>query len=128
MKTNPTIRKRVLLVDDEEPLLRGVKKALEDTEILVDTADTVEDSLTLLASMDYDVVISDIRLTGVMHEEGFEILKYVKEQRPATKVFIMSGYGNPELKTRAFSLGADRYFEKPVPARVLKKAMINCCG
>jgi hypothetical protein len=39
---------------------------------------------------------------------------------------MITGYGNPEVMERARLLGADYYFEKPVPLEMLKKALSDC--
>jgi two-component system response regulator (stage 0 sporulation protein F) len=74
----------------------------------------------LLDGEKYDFVITDLRLTGMLGEEGLEILEYVKETSPSTHVILVTGYGNPQLMTRAYRLGAACYFEKPVdPTRLI---------
>jgi two-component system response regulator RegA len=116
-------QKKVLLVDDERAFLLGFRKAVEGPDMRIFTAETVEDAFALLKKRDYDVVISDIRLTGVVPEEGLEILGHVKEHKPGTKVIIITGYGSSYIREKAYAMGADLYFEKPVHTCVLKEAV-----
>ena len=117
---------RVLVVDDEQAFLLGIKKLLQTPEMVIDTAETFEDAMSLLNTHRYAAVIADIRLTGILREEGLDILKYIKERYPGTNVIMITGYGNPEVMERALMFGADYYFEKPVPLEMLKKALSDC--
>jgi len=117
---------RVLVVDDEPAFLLGFQKLLQGPDMVIDTAETFEEAVALLDEHNYTAVIADIRLTGVLREEGLDILKYIKEQYPCTKVIMITGYGNTEVMERAMFLGADYYFEKPVPLDMLKNALRDC--
>ena len=46
--------------------------------------------------------------------EGFELLSYVREVSPQTKVIIMSGFGTEAVKKKAYELGAVCFLEKPI--------------
>ncbi len=111
------------MVDDETVFLQAFKRLLQGSRVEADTAETFEDAMTLLKKRDYKVVIADIRLAGVLGEEGLEILKYVKKTNSETKVIIVTGYGNPDVMKKAYTLGADFYFEKPVSFKILYEAM-----
>jgi DNA-binding NtrC family response regulator len=115
--------KRILIVDDEPALLIAFKGILENEEVLVDTAETMGSAEDRLKANAYDVVVVDLRLTGVLGEEGLEIIKYVKEFKPETQVILITGYGNPSIMEKARELGAAFYFEKPVSSDTLFQAM-----
>ncbi|UCG78660.1 MAG: response regulator [Nitrospirota bacterium] len=115
--------RRILIVDDEEALLIALKKLLNEKQVDIDTAETLEGATKLIGDTEYDIVIADIRLAGVLNQDGLEILQYVKKHSPDTRVVLMTGYGSPEIMEYAFSLGADFYFEKPVSIKVLKDAI-----
>ncbi len=113
-------RDRVLLVDDDEETLTIFTTLIRRLQCHVDAVTSIEAAEKLLDAGDYDVVITDLRLTGVLGEEGLEILQYVKEKNPKTQVILVTGFGNPQLMSRAYRLGAACYFEKPVdPARLI---------
>jgi len=128
-KTKPNQRKectavvRVLVVDDEITFLLGLKKFLQEPEMSVDVSETFDDAIALLKSRDYDFVITDIRLTGALSEEGMDILQYLKVYKSGIKVIVITGYGGREIMQKAYSLGADSYFEKPVSGSTLLNAM-----
>ena len=114
---------RVLVVDDEITFLLGLKKFLQEPEMSVDVSETFDDAIALLQSRDYDFVITDIRLTGALSEEGMDILTYLKGYKSGIKVIVITGYGSREVMQKAYSLGADSYFEKPVSAGTLLNTM-----
>ena len=118
---------RILLVDDEAAPLLAFKRLLQNPGVLVDTAETIEDAMALLHEHTYQVVIADVRLTMALREEGLEILKYVKEHSPVTRVVIMTGYDGPRAIDKASILGADLFFEKPLPPHILQNAL-KCWG
>ncbi len=113
----------ILLVDDEVGILLAFQKLLRTATREVDTASTMVDAEAQLKSKNYRVVIADLRLTGVLGTEGLEIIKYVREHNPGTHVILITGYGSPEIMNKAFELGADYYFEKPVRSDVLRGAL-----
>lgn len=117
--------KNILLVDDESAFLHSARKILQDSEFSIDTAETFEDAIDLIDHRQFHIVITDIRLTSVMSQEGFEILKYVKENKTGTKVIVLTGYGSPEIMEKAYDMGASLFLEKPVSANTLRSIIRN---
>ncbi len=60
-----------------------------------------------------DVVLLDTVLSG---EDGFGVMKYIKENAPTCNVFVVSGFTDDKLVSKAISRGAKYYFIKPVAA------------
>jgi DNA-binding NtrC family response regulator len=114
---------KILIVDDEAAILLAFKKLLQNSNIQVDTAETMGEAEEHLKKTIYNVAIVDLRLTGVTGEEGLEIIKYIKEYHPQTQVILVTGYGSPKVMERAQALGAAFYFEKPVSGETLKNAL-----
>lgn len=119
--------KRLLIVDDDDTTLFALKKLFSTPDVAVMIADNKEDAFTELHGDSYDAVITDLRLTGTSGEEGLDILRYVKKHSPATKVILITGYGNSDVRRRAIQEGTDYYFEKPTPADKIINALI-CLG
>lgn len=119
--------KRILIVDDEKGFLLALKKILQGPHVLVDTAETLGSAMALLHENTYHVVISDVMLTSFLDDEGFAILRYVKDCKPATKVIILTGYGNYNVLEKVKLMGADLFFEKPVSSEILMNAL-QCWG
>lgn len=114
--------KRILVVDDEIAILMAFKKLFEDTEIIVDIANTKEDAMKLLKIRVYDAVITDLRLTNKLPDEGLEILSFVKENHPNTRMILITAYGNEKIKEKITKLSA-LYFEKPISGKLLKETL-----
>lgn len=120
--------KRVLVVDDETTFLMAIRKILEGPTLHVDVADNYTAAIDLIRKLDFDFVITDIRLTDVINAEGLDILRYIKQHNPETKVIILTGYGSPEIMEKAYSLGASLYLEKPFSGTILKSILVNSAG
>lgn len=117
------MNRNILLVDDEVAFLLPMRKMLHGPGIRVDTAETYEQAMKLLNATAYDAVIADIRLGGVLSQEGLAILDFIKGNRGSTKVIIMTGFGGPDVMKKAYHLQADYYFEKPVSYKTLSSAL-----
>jgi len=117
--------KRILIVDDEPSILLAFSKLLKRPGIDVDTAQTMGAAEALLNQNKYDAAIVDLRLTGVIGEEGLEIIKYIKEITPQTHVILVTGYGSPDVMAKTQALGAAFYFEKPVSGETLRNALAS---
>ncbi len=111
--------KKILIVDDEENVLLLLSKALKTNSVEVITTTRIEEAEYALKNTFFDLVIADIRLTGVVGREGLELLEYVKEKSSGTNVIIMTAYGSKEIEIEAYDKGAYFYFDKPIDLRVL---------
>ena len=117
--------KRILIVDDDNTILMVFKTLLQDTQLAVDTADTVESADALMQNQKYDAVVTDLRMTGVEGREGLEVIAALKKHSPGTKVILLTAYGTPDLLNEALQLGIDLYMEKPISSFDLRQALIN---
>jgi two-component system response regulator AtoC len=104
---NPPVR--ALVVDDKENILKLFGKILADGYHLTTAVDGAR-ALSLIATEEFDVVVTDIRMPGA---GGFEVLAAVKARSPSTEVVMMTGYATVGDAVRAMKLGAYDYLEKP---------------
>jgi len=109
-----TETKKILIVDDEPTVLVTLSYSLRSPGIEVVTASKLESAEAALEKYFFDLVIADIRMSGILGIEGLELLSYVKENSPKTKVIIMSRSGSDDLRKYALERGADHYYDKPV--------------
>jgi DNA-binding NtrC family response regulator len=100
---------RVLVVDDKENMLKLFARILADGWRLTTASDGTH-ALALLASEEFDVVVTDIRMPGA---SGFEVLRAAKARSPSTEVVMMTGYGTVADAVQAMKDGAYDYLEKP---------------
>lgn len=117
------MKKRLLVVDDETAILIAFRKIFEGLQIEVDTAETLDQAISMINEREYDAVIADLRLTGILGKEGLQVLQHTKEKNPAIRLIMITGYGNPDIKKKAYAIGADLYCEKPVSIGYLKNAL-----
>ena len=101
---------RILLVEDDTIVARGITLALRAAAMIVDAADTGEEALELARLYDYDIVILDLMLPDM---EGYEVVRRLRAGRVETPVMILSGLSRPQAKIRGFGMGADDYITKP---------------
>ena len=110
----------ILLVEDEHRLRRSIAEFLRLTGYEVCEAEDGEMALSLLSSIQFDVVISDLNLPGNLN--GIDILAALKKIPRKIDAILITGRGSDEIKSRANSLGA-AYMEKPVQLRELETAI-----
>lgn len=102
---------RVLLIEDDAAIRRGVCDALAAAGFAVTPVESGERGLALLAgAADYDLVLLDVVLPG---RDGMHVLSVVREQRPALPVIMLTALGRVEDRVRGLRLGADDYVVKP---------------
>ncbi len=67
----------------------------------------------LLGTRPYDVVISDLRMSGLALEEGLELADFVRGSVPQTRMVLLTAHATPELERRALGRGVDLVLSKP---------------
>ena len=101
---------RVLVVDDEPDVLRGLGLLLASDEAEVREAASGERALEILAAWAPHVLLTDVVLGQV---SGMELLGWTREHRPATRVLMITGFGSVRLAVEALRCGAARFITKP---------------
>jgi DNA-binding NtrC family response regulator len=100
---------RILLVDDEEIVLRSCRRILGDAYD-IDTAGDGLAALAMVNEKDYDVLVLDIKMPKM---DGIEVLRRVKEARPDIDVIMVTGLHEITTAVKAMKLGALDYLPKP---------------
>ncbi len=100
----------LLIVDDEESILRLLQKELGGPDRTVDTALNAQSARDLLRRNRYDVIVSDIRLPD---GDGLELLMEFKDLFPDLEVILITGHGNIDNAVEAMRIGAYDYITKP---------------
>jgi two-component system, OmpR family, response regulator len=100
---------RLLVVEDEEDLRRGLEQALREEGYAVDGAGDGIDALYKAETWEYDAIVLDIMLPGL---DGLEILRRVRQKKtvPVLLLTARDGFGE---RVRGLDLGADDYLVKP---------------
>lgn len=111
--------KRVLVVDDEKLIVKGLKFSLEQDGYLVDTAFDGETALEQAEKNGYDLIILDVMLPG---KDGMEVLRQIRE-RSMTPVMMLTAKGDDMDKILGLEYGADDYITKPFNILEVKARM-----
>jgi ActR/RegA family two-component response regulator len=108
-------RLRMLVIDDEQPMLSAARAYFEALGFEVDCATELEEAEALLSHLRYAIVIADLRLTGIYGTEGLAIVRHVRERCPQTRILILTAYGSQAVEEEACRLGVDGFLQKPQP-------------
>jgi DNA-binding response OmpR family regulator len=109
------MRGRVLIVDDEETTRDAISEYFQAQGYEADSAREAEEAEALLTHVRYDAIVSDLRLTRIHGAEGLEIVAYVKERCPWTRIILLTAHATPELEIEALRRGVDYVLTKPQP-------------
>ena len=108
--------KNILLIEDNEFILKGLVYSLEQERFKVTTAMTIKDSKNLLESNNiYNLIILDISLPD---GSGFDLCKYIKSNYNIPIIFLTAKDEEQDV-VQGFDLGADDYIIKPFRTREL---------
>ncbi len=108
---------RVLVVDDEEVVLKSCARILAGGAFEVDTTTNGPDALRRVDEHHYDLIILDIMMPEM---DGLEVLQRVKETHPDIDVVMITGLSQIDVAVRAMKLGALDYLPKPFDPDQLK--------
>jgi DNA-binding NarL/FixJ family response regulator len=121
--TAATGRVRVVLVDDHEMVIEGLKAMLapfrERVEV-VGEAVGVDKALTVIGALQPDIVLCDIRMQGA---SGLDLCRSVREDQPGSKVILLSVYDDEQYLFQAMRVGASGYLLKGVSSDELVRQL-----
>ena len=100
----------ILVVDDSEAICRALRDLLTMSGYTVRTAPSGERALQILETAPMDLVITDLKMSGI---SGIQLLKKIKEKTPALPVVILTGFGDMDSVIEAMRSGVADYLKKP---------------
>lgn len=103
-------KNRILVVDDEDALRTVLSAELEGEGYRVSSAGDGAEAINILRGQIFDLILLDIKMPNV---DGFEVLKFVKESQPATKVIMLTGFADLKNAIESKKLGAEDFVSKP---------------
>lgn len=114
------MEKRLLLIDDERPILEvlGISLAAEGYEVF--TAESGPEGLEIFEREKLKLVVTDIRMPGM---DGIEVLKRVKDLDPEAEVVVITGHGDMESAIAVLREGASDFITKPIREETLLLAL-----
>ncbi len=110
----PNAPKKILVVDDDQPLCKMAAIALKEGGYRTFTAFTGEQALEVYRAEQPDVIVLDVAMPGM---SGFEVVSAVRKSEPPGKhtiIVIMTAYARRYYVSNEFETGIDSFLTKPV--------------
>ena len=101
---------RVLVVDDEPPILRFLRASLQSQGYLVSTAANARTALDMVRGHTADLIVLDL---GLPDMDGLDVVRQIRDDGETLPIIILSSRDNESAKVKALDLGADDYVTKP---------------
>ncbi len=116
------MKTRVLIVDDHPMVTEGIQAILEsyDDITVVGTLGNGQEAVERVNELAPDVILLDLNMPGV---SGLNATEMILEERPETRILILSMHDSPEYISTALSHGAKGYILKDVPTDEIKTAI-----
>jgi two-component system alkaline phosphatase synthesis response regulator PhoP len=108
--------KKILIVEDDEAILKGLIENLEQEHYKVVSAADGEKGYAMAKKENPDLIILDVMLPS---KNGFEICQDLRKEKIATPIIMLTGKGEETDKVLGLELGADDYVTKPFSVREL---------
>ena len=109
MKEDDAVARKILIVDDEPLIVKGLKYSLEQEGYEIDSAADGEEALAKFASGHFDLILLDVMLPKM---DGIEVCQRVRE-RSNIPIIMLTAKGEDMDKILGFEYGADDYMTKP---------------
>jgi len=113
--------KSLLLVDDDEPFLRRLARAMERRGFDVETADSVISGKAMATVRPPAYAVVDLRLGD---GNGLDIVETIRDKRPESRIVVLTGYGAIATAVAAVKIGATDYLSKPADANEVTAALL----
>jgi DNA-binding NtrC family response regulator len=110
----------ILVVDDKDLIRRNLRIFFEQFGDTVHEASTGEAALKLMKEASFDIVISDLRLPGIIN--GLDVLNHCAKSRPGSGLVLITAFGSDDVRLEAEQLGA-LYYEKPITLDKLREGI-----
>ena len=111
----------LLLVDDDEPFLRRLAKAMEKRGFDVLTAGSVADGKAIVEVTPPAYAVIDLRLED---GNGLDVVELLREKREDSRIVVLTGYGAIATAVAAVKIGATDYLSKPADATDITNACL----
>jgi DNA-binding NtrC family response regulator len=113
----------ILLVDDEESILKVLSLDLKEEGYAVDSAGSGKEAIEKLEASHYDLIITDLNMEGM---NGIQVMQEAKKMKPEIMVMMLTAYGSLDSAVDALRLGASDYLLKPYDRSELFLRIKNC--
>ena len=111
----------LLLVDDDEPFVKRLARAMEKRGFIPETAESVAEGKQIAASRPPAYAVVDLRLED---GNGLDVVEMLREKRPDCRIVVLTGYGAIATAVAAVKIGAIDYLSKPADANDVTNALL----
>ena len=115
------VDKSLLLVDDDEPFLRRLERAMEKRGFDVEAASSGAGGTAIATARPPAYAVVDLRLED---GNGLSVVETLRERRPDSRVVVLTGYGAIATAVAAVKIGAVDYLSKPADANDVTAALL----
>ena len=112
-----------MIVEDDENIREFLKEVLDNYELCI--ACDGDEAIDTLQNSRFDLVITDLRMPTV---PGEEVVKFVHDNQPGTKVIVISGYSSKFAVSQSVNNGAHAFLSKPFSIKELMQTVSNVLG
>ena len=112
----------LLLVDDDEPFVRRLERAMEKRGFQVDVAQSVAEGIAKATARSPAYAVIDLRLED---GNGLDVVERLREKRPDSRIVVLTGYGAIATAVAAVKIGATDYLSKPADANDITAALLS---
>ena len=113
-----TVRGKILVIDDEEGIRRGIQRMLTHEGQQVATADNGQTGIDALRAETFDLLLVDLKMPGAV--DGLGVIKEALERDPDVIAVVISAYATLEAAVQATRMGACDFLAKPFTPEELK--------
>ena len=116
---------RILVVEDNHEVRRMVTASIKTLgdEIEVLDMPSAEEALFIGTSQPLDLVVLDIRLPGM---SGLDMVPRLRKRKPGTKIILVTGVDDVEVRQKVSEVGVDAFFFKPIDITAFLEAVKRC--
>ncbi|MCG6883678.1 MAG: ActR/PrrA/RegA family redox response regulator transcription factor [Silicimonas sp.] len=111
----------LLIVDDDEPFLKRLARAMEKRGFAVETADSVAAGTAIATARPPAYAVVDLRLDD---GNGLDVVERIRERRADSRIVVLTGYGAIATAVAAVKIGATDYLSKPADANDVTAALL----
>lgn len=113
--------KSLLIVDDDEPFLRRLARAMEKRGFEPELAQSVAGGKAIATARPPAYAVVDLRLED---GNGLDVVEVLREKRPESRIVVLTGYGAIATAVAAVKIGATDYLSKPADANDVTNALL----
>jgi CheY-like chemotaxis protein len=114
---------KILIVDDDATVVAAVAEYLAGRGYECESALEAAEAQALLAHLPFDVVLTDIYLSGLNEADGLRVLSFIRERALRVGMIVMTAHATPQLEAEVRRLGAEAVLHKPTPLAHLADAL-----